>query len=55
MKVKGYQTNDLVIKSRSNGCLPTTLSTPNIRTTPAMRKDKKEGIEKTSKFETSNI
>ena len=44
---KNVSSNDLVIKSKSNGCLPTTLSTPNIRTTPAMRKDKKEGIEKT--------
>ena len=36
-----------VVKSKSNGCIPTVLSSPNIRTTPIMRKDKKEGIEKT--------
>merc|ERR1711981_861822 len=36
-----------VMKSKSNGCLPVVLSASNIRTTPIMRKDKKEGIEKT--------
>ena len=36
-----------VVKSKSNGCIPTVMSSPGIRTTPIMRKDKKEGIEKT--------
>ena len=36
-----------VIKSKSNGCLPVVISSSSIRTTPVMRKDKKEGIEKT--------
>jgi len=44
---QNVNSSDSVIKSKSNGCLPVALSTTNIRTTPAMRKDKKEGIEKT--------
>ena len=44
---KVHSNTSPVVKSKSNGCIPTVLSSPSIRTTPIMRKDKKEGIEKT--------
>ena len=41
---KHCQTNNPVMKSRSNGCIPVVASASAIRTTPIMRKDKKDGI-----------
>jgi hypothetical protein len=38
---KHCQTNNPVMKSRSNGCIPVVASASTIRTTPIMRKDKK--------------
>jgi len=49
--LKGKNTNlgSSVMKSKSNGSLPVVMSTSNtcIRTTPAMRKDKRDGTDKT--------